>query len=392
MHTVLYINEVSWIGGAEGALVDLATHLDSTVFRPVVVCPEEGEFPQVLRAQGVPVQTVPFHGLRARNPLRYFETIARLCSLVRSNGISLIHANHHYFANYGVVVGRICRVPVVVHVRGVESDGFFRSFARWIARADRVVCVSQAARNRLLDYARENLGERRAARLETASCVIYDGLRREDVNTDKEEVRAELGISPDAKVVGIVGQVTPEKGLGEFVEAARDVLKHRADVHFLVVGDDPDTARDFGNWIRRNVDDFDIGDKFTLTGFRRDAARMMAAMDVSVLASWQDAFPRTVLESMAAGVPAVATRVGGVPEMIEDSVSGLLVEPRDPSAIARGVLRVLAMTEHERRSMTARARERVARFSVEAHARQVQELYSSLVKHPGLEACLNEGA
>jgi glycosyltransferase involved in cell wall biosynthesis len=376
---VLYINEVSWVGGAEGAMLDLVSNLGASRFRPVAVCPSEGEFPRLLRAREIPTYIVPFYGLRARNPFRYLETIARLCALARKHRVRLIHVNQQYFSNYGVVLARLCRLPVVVHLRGVETDECLSRLAPWMARANRIVCVSEAVRSRLLDYAAVHLGRRRADRLARTAVVVHDGLRPAEQPADRAEARQELGIPADAWAVGIVGQVVPEKGLREFVDAAQMVLRQKAGVRFVVIGADTATDRNFADEMARYADHLGVAGSFTFTGFRTDAAQLLSALDVSVLASWQDAFPRVVLESLAAGVPVVATRVGGVPEIIEDGASGLLVAPRNAEALAEGMLRVLNMSRDDYLRMADEARTRASHFSIEAHVDRIQKLYDELV-------------
>ncbi|MGC8861387.1 MAG: glycosyltransferase [Armatimonadota bacterium] len=376
---VLYINEVSWVGGAEGAMLDLVTNLDRERFLPAAVCPSDGEFPRMLRERGVPTHIVPFYGLRARNPFRYLETIGRLCTLVRRYRARLIHVNQQYFAGYGVAAARLCRVPAVVHLRGVESDECLAELAPWILRASRIICVSKAVKARLLDFAARRLAPGRAAQLEQRALVVYDGLRLVARVLDKKEARNRLGIASDGQVVGIVGQVVPEKGLREFVDAAAILLRKKSNLHFVVIGADTRPDRDFPAELAGYARQLGVCESFTFTGFREDAAEVLPALDVSVLASWLDAFPRVVLESLAAGVPTIATRVGGVPEIIEDGVSGLLVEPRSAESLAEGILRVLEMAPTEYARMADSARTRAARFSISGHLERIVSIYDELL-------------
>lgn len=378
--SVLYINEVSWVGGAEGALLDLVTHLDPNEYCPVVVCPDGGEFPQLLLSRGIETHIIPFYGLRARNPLRLLQTISQLYRLVKQHNAHLIHVNQQYFSNYGVILSRICRIPVVIHLRGVESDEFYDQFARKIIAADKIIAVSEAAKWRMLEYIGLKMGKKKEEIVSKRVRVVYDGFRQPDNGLTAEELHKQFHIPAQRRVVGIVGQVTPEKGLSEFIDGAALALKGGPNLHFIVVGTDPDRGRDFDTTVKAKVRDLGIGEHFTFTGYRRDAATLISGMDVSVLASWQDAFPRVVLESLSAGVPVVATSVGGVPEMVEDGVSGLLIPPRDPAALAKALLRVLAMDSAQRLEMTAQGRQSVNRFSMESHVQQITGIYDEVLK------------
>jgi glycosyltransferase involved in cell wall biosynthesis len=376
--TVLYINPVSWVGGAEGAMLDLVTNIDRSRFTPVVVCPSDGEFVDMLRKAGIPTHIVPFYGLRARNPVRYFETIFKLRSLIKRYKARLVHVNQQYASNYGVIAAKLCRLPCIVHLRGVEGDKFFDRFLRWIARADQIICVSNAVRCRLLEYLQSRVDARRARLIEQKASVVYDGIKYEAA-LRPEEARNRLGLALDCQAVGIVGQVIPEKGIKEFVEAARIVADEKPNTVFAVVGEDPKPRRDFASEMAFYAERLGLGSNIRFYGFRRDAAQLTRAFDVTVLASWQEAFGRVVLESLAAGVPVVATRVGGVPEIVEDGVCGILVPPRNPESLAEGILAVLNMPQDKYFQMSENARRRAANFSIGRHVQEVQRLYDELL-------------
>ncbi len=380
--TIAYINEVSWIGGAERALVDLVAHLDRSRFEPVVVLPAPGELLDVLEGAGVATQIAPFYGFRGRNPLRYFETLFRLWRVARMYKVRLIHVNQQYFVNYGVWLGRMCRTPVVVHLRGVETDSFFDRYAVWLLRADAVICISKATQRKFLNY----IAERRPEDLKRAQSkleLIYDGLSVHNAVAHPAALREELQLPADKRIVGIVGQVVAEKGLIEFVDAAKRVLSHRPDVHFVIVGEDPSDSKEFAGRLSKHIDELGIGNSITRTGFRRDAAGLFAVMDVSVLASWQEAFGRVVIESMNAGTPVVATSVGGVPEIVEDGVSGFLVKPQDCESLARGILRALELPPVKRQQLVENGKRSAQRFGILTHVEQVQRVYDRLLDRNG---------
>lgn len=375
---VVYLNAVSWVGGAEGSLMDLIRNLDRSRFQPVVVCPTDGELPRMLRDSGIEVHIIPFYKLQVRNPLRFFETLLRVSSLIRRYRARLLHINHQYAANYGILAARISGVPAVVHLKGVETDEFFNEFFCWIYRADRVICVSKAVKSRLIEYAEQRLGEDKVDGLRLRTHVIYNGCSLDDL-LSKANARAILGVPVDCKLVGIVGQVVPGKGIREFIEAAKLVSETRPDTQFVIIGEDTTPGRSFAEDMARYANELGIGQRVRFTGFRADAAQLMGAMDVSVLASWREAFARTVVESFGAGVPVVGTRVGGVPEILEDGVHGLLVPPKDARALADGILRILNMSPEDYRRMSENARRRAADFSIDKHVKKVQEVYDELL-------------
>jgi glycosyltransferase involved in cell wall biosynthesis len=188
------------------------------------------------------------------------------------------------------------------------------------------------------------------------------------------DVRAELGIGVDAPVVGTVCELRPQKALEVLVEAA-DLLRERVPgLRVLIVGDGPERERLEELVRRRGLDSV-----VTFPGLRRDVSDLLAAFDLCVCCSDYEGSPLAVMEYMAAGKPVVATRVGGVPDLVEDGVNGLLVGPRDPVALAEAVAELL-VDPVRRQEMGERGRQRQRReFDLDATVRRLEDLYEALV-------------
>jgi glycosyltransferase involved in cell wall biosynthesis len=179
-----------------------------------------------------------------------------------------------------------------------------------------------------------------------------------------------------AFVVGAVGRLSPEKGFDQFVKAAALVCRQRADVGFVLFGDGPLRAR-----LEEQIVARFLTDRFILAGFRGDVERFLPHLDLAVLSSHTEGLPVAVLEAMAARLPVVATAVGGTPEVIEDGVTGYLVPPGDPAALAHRISDVLA-DESKRRHMGQCGRQRVQEnFTFAAQARQYQALFERLTQN-----------
>lgn len=378
MHNVLYINEVSWIGGAEGALLDLASNLDYSRITPIAVCPEEGDFPNMLREQGIITYIVGFYGLKAKNPLRYFSTISGLYSIIKKHNINIIHINQQYFCNYGAVLKKITRLPLIIHFRGVEDDAFLNANIKNIFKADMTICVSHAVMNRIISFA-EEYNSKKAGIINKRIVTVYDGIKQPCKGLSPALIKRKYNIPGNRRIIGIIGQVTPEKGIMEFVEASEILLKKYNNLHFLVVGKDTNPNGSFDNLIRQAAEQMGLSQNFTFTGFIKNAASLLPIVDISVLASRMDAFPRIVLESMSAGVPVVATNVGGVPEMIEHSKNGILATPKDSAALANGIETILNMTPVQRARLISAAKSTVGRFSVKSHVDNISAIYDEVV-------------
>ncbi len=187
----------------------------------------------------------------------------------------------------------------------------------------------------------------------------------------REEIRAEFGIGPGEVLVATVANLRPEKGYDVLLPAARLLLDEGLPVRFVAVGSGPLQA---SVTAQRNA--LGLEDHFTLAGFRRDGARVIAGSDVFVLSSHHEAFPVAVMEALAVGVPVVATAVGDVAAAVTEG-EGLLVPPGDPVALAQA-LRSLILVPETRSRMAAAARVAGSRFDVSSAVERVERLYMEL--------------
>lgn len=181
--------------------------------------------------------------------------------------------------------------------------------------------------------------------------------------------------TPPAPVVGFVGRLVPRKGALDLVKAAPAIRAARPDVRIVIVGDDPydDEESEYATAVRASDDVVHVG-RVT------DAPSILGRFDVLVLPSLQEPFGTVVAEAMAAGTPVVATRVDGLPELVQDGVTGALVDPGDTAALAVAVLRVL----DDRAAMSAAARAAAERFGADTYAERIHDLLLDLL--PGTRA------
>jgi glycosyltransferase involved in cell wall biosynthesis len=190
---------------------------------------------------------------------------------------------------------------------------------------------------------------------------------------DSPTTRKALGLDVAVPVVAVVGRLSPEKGQEYFLEAMTVVATAIPGVAALIVGEGQEEER-----LRARTDALGLGGVVRFVGYRRDMDTVYPAVDLLVLPSLSEGLPMVALEAMARGIPVVATRVGGVPEVVEDGHSGMLVPSADPRALARAVITLL-LDPVRRRVMGGAGRERVARgFSIRARAERVLSLYEDV--------------
>lgn len=233
-----------------------------------------------------------------------------------------------------LLLGRLLRVPVTIKVHGsdveaLDDGGWHAGLSRWgLARADAVVSVSRYLRERLLAHGVD------AARITVvANGVDADGFRP----ADRGVARRELGLGDEGRVVLYVGNLKADKGLPELVDPRVVAACREGGARIAIVGDGPYRAA-----IERRIREDGLEDSISLLG-RLPPERIacwMNAADCLCLPSHHEGIPNVILEALSCGLPVVATRVGGIPEVLGPA-GGLLVEPRDPDSLAEGIRRAL---------------------------------------------------
>ncbi len=253
-------------------------------------------------------------------------------------------------------------VVSTVHSSRVRSCEDQEELRRLTTAMDRLVVVSRAIEQKVVEEGRTG-----AERI-----LVYNGvdLERLDHQAPCCTLREEYGLEPDASIVGVVGRLELEKGHPTLLEAWPMVLARVPRAYLLIVGEG--SRQDALRQIAREQG---VEQHVVFTGRRDDIPAVTAALDVAVLPSYREAQGLTVLEAMAMSRPVVASRVGGIPEMVEDGVTGLLVPPRDPSALAAAIARLL--TDHPYADTLARAGHDLVhdRFCVQLMVNSIQALY-----------------
>jgi glycosyltransferase involved in cell wall biosynthesis len=317
------------MGGAEVLAARLARQLGDT-YRFLFVCLDGlGTLGEELRGDGFSVRVL------GRKPGVDWSCLRRLADLLRRERVDLIHAHQYTPFFYALAARLLYRRPAVLFTEHGRHYPDYPRRKRIVAnrlllqRRDRLVGVGQSVRQALIDN--EGLP---AGRVE----VIYNGMDLSAYSgrgADRQAVRRELGVGPDDVVILQVARLDYLKDHATAVRMMAQVVKCRADVRLLVVGEGPERPG-----IEELVRQLNVGDQVRLLGLRSDVARLLGAADLCLLTSISEGIPLTVIEAMAAGLPVVATRVGGLGEMIDDGVHGLLAPAGDPAALAACVLRL----------------------------------------------------
>lgn len=356
-------------GGAETQLVRVATGLASAGWQvEIITIISLNDFARTLEGAGVAVRSLGM--TRGRYDPRALTRLARMLRESRPTVVCtfMFHANV-----LGRIVARLNRVPIVVSsIRNAEFGGRWADvLMRWTdALADVTTTNSELAGAALT--ARGVVKEQRLR-------ILPNGIETGPPQAEgrsREAVRAELGFEEADRIWLSVGRLEPQKAHDLAVRAVAELLEAGHELRLVIVGEGG--QMEMLESLRSRLG---LEGRVSLLGHRKDVRELMLAADGMLLASRWEGLPNVILEALVAGLPVVATDVGGVRELITDGRTGVVVAPGDPAALARGVERVIGMDPEERRAMVEAGRRHVTeRYALPKALADWEELFTSLVE------------
>lgn len=392
-HTVIHvITRLDWGGSAQNTLLTAVGH-DRSRFLTLVVAGAIGQWDDqggleaseaqggILRQAGVRWEVLPSL-TRELSPVKDVLAFWALVRLFRRERPVIVHTHTSKAGALGRLAARMAGVPVVVHTpHGHVYYGHFGRFLSWLfLRIERALARVTTSMIALTEAERDDhLAQRVGSRDRFA--VIPSGIdvgrfRRVAVGTG---ARPPGTAYPDgAFVIGSVGWLTPVKGHAVLIKALARLKPAHPPVHLLLIG--TGALRDD---LRQLADRLGVGSSVELLGMRTDVAECLGAMSCFVLPSLNEGMGRALVEAMAAARPVVASRVGGIPAIVEDRRTGLLVPPGDAEALAAAIADVIEHPERAR-ALALAARERIGEsFSAPAMVRAVEAVYEDALKRTG---------
>lgn len=373
--TTLFIHGLSEIGGAERELLAYVDHLGTFGYSPAVVCPDRGPLATELKHRGIPVYWADFPAWRKVWSFpRRKPAIRMVRNLLDRLKPALIHVNDLWWVPQTLRAVRDSggsNVPVVAHLR---QDLDVSKVAQYeLAQLECVLAVSSQV----------------AATLEAGGVqrdrirVLHSGLDSHWILKEEagagSDVRQRFGIADHAGVIGTVGNLFPRKGYDTMLRALPDVLTATPDVHYLVIGQGDE---EYERSLRALCGTLGLASRVHFIGFQPEVRAFLDSMDLYVQPSLMEGFGIAVLEAMAREKAVVASRTGGLPDIVVNGETGLLVPPGDIGELARAVT-VLLNDPAGRQEMGRRGRQRVMRrFTVEAMMNSLSSVYAEVIQGP----------
>jgi glycosyltransferase involved in cell wall biosynthesis len=381
---ILYVDSYSSIGGGQKSMMAIVANLNRDDYSPIVAFPEGAPLRKIADSKNIPVVEIPLGNSlteiedTGKNPI---DTLIGFLQLMKTwhlfhriciqNRIALIHTNSIKATLMVGIPAALLRIPVVWHVRHATNHGVIDRVAALFSR--KIVTVSTFVANELSLFVR-----RQSHKIKR----IYNGIDAPDkvMRQTRTDMRREFSMSDNSHLVGIVGRLLDWKGHVTLLEAAPLVLKKSPATVFLIVGEIPfPSYSGYKEHLLALCDKLEIADRVIFTGFREDVSSIISSLDVLVNASENEPLSRVVLEALSLGIPVVATRSGGSPEIIRNRETGMLVTVNDPQALANGILEVIRNPDLAR-TLSRNGRKLVEQqFNAAAYVKNVESLYESIL-------------
>jgi len=322
--TILEYITPSRLGGAEEYFLRLIRHLGEAGHRVIVVTKRDTPLREEIEKRGLADNLVELHGWHTHGKFDP-ATLKKLKKLVRDEKVDLIHTHLTTASWMGSIAGKLTGVPVVAHVHAADSK-------TWFQYADYLVAVAQGVKEHLLAQKVPS----------TKIPLLYYGIDLEKYSQPLPvaEAKAKLNLPPDAKTVGVVASLIERKGHRFLLDALKQIEPETGPVHALFAGEGP-----LEEDLRTQAAQLGMKERVHFLGFRKDVIDIVSAFDVVALPSMKEGLSIAIMEAMALRRPVLATDIAGMPEVVKDGETGVLVPPADTDALAEGLRHLLVDPE-----------------------------------------------
>lgn len=377
-------------GGATRVVLDIASHLSAHPDFDVQIL--TGPIPagrtdmtHLAYERGIVTRVVPSL-INHIDPIANVKAVADIRRIMVQGEYDIVHTHSSVAGVVGRLAALTAGVPVIIH--HVHGWGLHEGMSRW-TRMSYLYLERLSARftDRMIAVSRPDIQKGLAHRIgrEDKFSLIYNGIALEKFRrpVDDRQMRAELGLDPDCKLVGMIGRLDEQKNPLDLIRAAAIVAKSYAGVQFLIAGDGSLRAACEGL-----IDELDLRGQFFLLGYRNDVARILPILTMTAMSSLWEGLPIAFIEAMSAGKPIVANDVDGARDVVIDGETGFLVPPRQPTQMAERILYLLNNDKlcHE---MGSTARQRSEYFSSQRMFEEIDALYRKLLAGHGAESGLD---
>lgn len=300
------------------------------------------------------------------------RTIFDLFRMIRIGNIHLIHCHGYGSDNFGRVLGKLLRIPTIVHAHDDNSNyPVYQKVADFflIPFTNKAVAVSETVKESCILKRRINKNN---------LSVLHNGIQLEKfITLEKDLIQKEkmrLNIKPGSKVIGTVARLRKEKGIKYLIQSVPKILNLFPDTVFFIAGDGPLRGE-----LENLAKDLGIENRIIFAGFRNDIPTVLSIIDIFVAPSLTEGSPLGILEAMAMGKPIVASNVGGIAEILKDNDTGLLVSPQNAEALAEKIIDLIK-DENKSKSLSKKANEEIKKYDMNSYIKNLEDFYLELLK------------
>ena len=368
---VMHIIDSMTFGGAEVLLRDLTRALLARDIRVSVCYNTHGPIAQEIAAMEVSIMRLSHFG--RVDPL----LLGRIFTRIRQNKPDIVHTHLFKSDLHGRLAARMAGVPVVISTlhnchnwaRNPILGNLYGANARL---ADHLIAVSDEVRDYSIRYT--HVDPKKTTTIANAIPLA----RFENKRAEGQKIREEFNVPENSPLLGIVARLTEQKDHDNFLHAAQRILQDAPEARFLIVGDGP-----LAESLKALAATLKIQNSVIFTGNRKDIPSVLAALDILVFSSRWEGLPVALLEGLASSLPVVATNVGGVPGVIQHGVTGLLVPPSNPDALASSCLSLIKDTSLRGKIAQAGYEHVQANYGMDGMVNRTVALYQSLLQKAG---------
>ena len=368
---ILYLVTQSEFGGAQRYIFDLVTNLPDSKYHAEVAAGGSGELFSSLEKAGVKSYRLK-NLVRQINPIKDVAAYLEIKKLLQKTRPDILHLNSSKAGVIGAIAGSHAGIKKIIYT--VHGFVFNEPLPNWKKNIylvmekfsakykDKLICVSEFDRK---------IGIKKRICAPEKLITIRNGIEQIEF-LDQQWARNELKLDQNMTIVGTVANFYPTKGLPDLVQAAKTVNQKIPGTVFAVIGDGGKR-----NLLETKINELKLNKNFILLGEKKEAWRYLKAFDAYVCSSVKEGLPYSIMEAMAAGLPVIATKVGGIPELIEENVNGLLVEPRNPDKLAEKIITVLKGKDLADR-LSAQSKDKVEKyFNLARVIKDTENIYRS---------------
>ncbi|NWF75386.1 MAG: glycosyltransferase family 4 protein [Nitrospirae bacterium] len=356
---ILFVNHSSSLTGATISCYHLMMGLKND-FVPVFATREYGPIIENLNKSGINTYIIEKKGFLG------FHYILSFLKILKKHNVTLIHLNTLTpFCKYAAIAGYLCRIPIVWVVRENPLISRSRRLRFWLTSlASKIIFVDRDTKEKLFQNSRHNVD------------VIYNGV---DINVFKPAesnfLFEKFNIESDKQLIGYIGLITKRKGI-EYLIRAFGLIKEKTDnIKLIIIGEYKKSDESYFEEIKTIIKELSLENEVYFTGLLTDVRDALCSLDLVILPSLEERCSRSLLESLACAKAVIATKVGGNPEIVEDGVNGILVEPENEKQIAQAIIKLIS--NHElRRKMGENGRlKAVDKFNMEKHIQKMKNVF-----------------